>query len=112
MPWGTIAVKFAIGGVFVALFALAGEVFTSKRLSGVFGGAPSVATATLLITVLTQGVKPLHEMMTGMALGTAAFLVYVNVVRGPGRRAIPLVAAAVAWFAWFAAAAILLWAVG
>jgi hypothetical protein len=49
MPWGTIAVKFTIGGVFVALFALAGEVFASKRLSSVFGGAPSVATATLLI---------------------------------------------------------------
>jgi hypothetical protein len=112
MPWGTIAVKFAIGGVFVALFALGGEVFRSKRLSGVFSGAPSVATATLLVTVLTHGTQPLHTMMTGMVLGAAAFLVYVNVVRGPGRHVMPLIAAPAAWLAWFAAAAVLLWAGG
>lgn len=110
MPWGTVAVKFAVGGVFVALFALAGEVFQSKRLSGVFGGAPSVATASLLITVLTQGTRPLHQMMTGMVIGATAFLVYVNVVRGPGRHVIPLIAAPAAWLAWFATAAVLLWA--
>jgi Protein of unknown function (DUF3147) len=109
---GTIAVKFAIGGVFVALFALAGEIFRSKRFSGVLGGAPAVATASLLVTVLTTGTKPIREMMMGMVFGAAAFLVYVNIVRGPGRRFLPSIAAPPAWLAWFVTTAVLLWAGG
>jgi hypothetical protein len=108
--WETIAVKFLAGGVFVALFALAGETLASKRLSGVFGGAPSVATASLLLTVLTQGTGPLHGMMTGMVFAAAAFLIYVDVVRGSGRPVTPLMGALIAWLSWVAAVAVLLWA--
>jgi uncharacterized membrane protein (GlpM family) len=110
MTWHTVALKFLAGGILVALFGLVGEVFASKRLSGVLGGAPSVALASLLVTMLTNGTGPLREMMTGMVFGAAAFLLYVNVVRGVARHATPLVGAPAAWLSWIAAVAVLLWA--
>ena len=47
--------RFAIGGVVVSLFAILGDVFRPKSFAGLFGAAPSIALATLGLTVVKDG---------------------------------------------------------
>ena len=50
-----ILIRFLIGGVSVSLFAFLGDLFKPKSFAGLFGAAPSVALATLLLTVGKEG---------------------------------------------------------
>jgi hypothetical protein len=43
-------IRFMIGGIFVSVFAVLGDVLKPKRFAGLFGAAPSVALATLILT--------------------------------------------------------------
>ena len=47
--------RFLLSGAIVSLFALLGEVLRPKRFAGIFGGAPSVALATLALTAAKSG---------------------------------------------------------
>jgi len=44
-----------MGGMIVSLFASLGDVLKPKSFAGLFGAAPSVALATLGLTVLADG---------------------------------------------------------
>ena len=46
-----ILLRFLIGGAVVSAFALLGDLFKPKSFAGLFGAAPSVALATLGLTV-------------------------------------------------------------
>lgn len=56
MDLGVILLKGVVGGVLVVLFALVGELVRPRSLAGITSGAPSVAAAGLLVTLLTSGV--------------------------------------------------------
>jgi hypothetical protein len=47
--------RFFIGGLVVSLFAAISDVLKPKSFAGLFGAAPSVALATLSLTVLSEG---------------------------------------------------------
>lgn len=47
--------RFLIGGAIVSLFALLGEVLRPKGFAGLLGAAPSVALATLPLTLTAEG---------------------------------------------------------
>ena len=47
--------RFLLGGAIVSLFAFLGDVVRPKRFAGIFGGAPSVALATLALTAHKSG---------------------------------------------------------
>ena len=47
--------RFIIGGFIVSLFAALGEVLKPKSFAGLFGAAPSMALATLSLTISSQG---------------------------------------------------------
>jgi hypothetical protein len=47
--------RFLIGGTLVSLFALTADVLKPKGFAGLFGAAPSVALATLGLTILGKG---------------------------------------------------------
>lgn len=51
--------RFLLGGVLVSLFALTGDVVRPKRFAGLFGGAPSVALASLALAAAKSGVRML-----------------------------------------------------
>ena len=46
-----ILLRFIIGGVVVSIFAALGEVLRPKSFAGLFGAAPSIALATLGLTI-------------------------------------------------------------
>jgi len=73
-------IRFLIGGVSVSFFAVLGDLFKPKSFAGLFGAAPSVALATLLLTIRKDGSHFAAQEATSMIAGTIAFFVYASVV--------------------------------
>jgi hypothetical protein len=48
-------IRFAVGGLVVSVFSALGDVLEPKSFAGLFGAAPSVALATLGLTIATDG---------------------------------------------------------
>ena len=110
MDVGIILLKGFVGGILVVLFAFLGEVVRPRSLAGVTSGAPSVAAAGLLVTLLTSGVAMAWNLSLGMIAGAVALttwcLVGVDAVKRFGGLKGSLAATAV----WFTVA-FALWAV-
>jgi hypothetical protein len=68
--------RMLVGGSLVSLFALLGDIFRPKRFAGLFGAAPSVALATLALTVHAQGKSYAAIEARSMIGGAIAFFVY------------------------------------
>lgn len=68
--------RFAIGGLIVSLFAALGDVLKPKGFAGLFGAAPSVALATLGLTIATDGKLYAATEARSMIAGAIAFLAY------------------------------------
>jgi hypothetical protein len=47
--------RFLVGGLVVSVFAALGDVLKPKSFAGLFGAAPSIALATLGLTVISDG---------------------------------------------------------
>jgi uncharacterized membrane protein (GlpM family) len=77
---GQLVARFLIGGAMVALFALLGDLFRPKTFGGLFGAAPSVALATLALTVHAEGAAYAAREARSMVLGGVALLVYASAV--------------------------------
>jgi len=72
MGIGVYIAKFMAGGALVCIFALISEVFAPKRFAGLFSAAPSVLTAGLAVTLLTQGAAKASLQAAG-AVGLIAY---------------------------------------
>jgi hypothetical protein len=68
--------RFLVGGTIVSFFAVLGDVLKPKRFAGLFGAAPSVALATLGLTILANGKVYAAMEARSMIAGAAAFFVY------------------------------------
>jgi uncharacterized membrane protein (GlpM family) len=75
-----ILIRFLIGGVSVSTFAVLGDLFRPKSFAGLFGAAPSVALATLLLTVDKEGRHYAAIEASFMLAGSIAFFVYSSAV--------------------------------
>jgi hypothetical protein len=73
--------RFLIGGAIVSAFALIGDVVRPKRFAGLFSAAPSIALATLTLTVARDGAAFASIEARSMILGSVSFILYVCVVR-------------------------------
>lgn len=71
--------RFIVGGLVVSFFAVIGDSLTPKSFAGLFGAAPSVALATLALTVFKNGKFYAALEARSMILGAFAFLVYCYV---------------------------------
>lgn len=75
-----ILLRFLIGGVVVSMFAMLGDVFRPKSFAGLFGAAPSIALATLGLTIAHNGKAYAGTEARSMILGALAFCIYAAVV--------------------------------
>jgi uncharacterized membrane protein (GlpM family) len=71
-----LVVRFLVGGAIVSLFALIADVLKPKGFAGLFGAAPSVALASLGLTIASQGKLYAAMEARSMVAGAAAFLLY------------------------------------
>jgi uncharacterized protein DUF3147 len=76
----TILIRFLIGGIVVSTFSVISDLFKPKSFAGLFGAAPSIALATLGITVLADGRQYAATEARSMIFGSVAFFVYAKVV--------------------------------
>jgi hypothetical protein len=104
-------VRIVVGGMVVSVFALLGDLLKPKSFAGLFGAAPSVALATLVLTVRQHGITYASIEGRSMILGAMAFFLYVSVVsRLMIRKKWPaLPTASVALLLWLGTALGLLW---
>lgn len=71
-----IVLRVIVGGIVVSLFAALGDVLKPKSFAGLFGAAPSVALATIALTVKEHGHAYASVEARSMILGAAAFFLY------------------------------------
>jgi hypothetical protein len=76
----TLLLRFLIGGGVVSAFALIGSIFKPKSFAGIFGAAPSIALATLALTVSSEGSAYAAAEARSMIAGSVAFFVYASCV--------------------------------
>jgi hypothetical protein len=72
--------RFLIGGTLVSVFALIGDLLRPKSFAGLFGAAPSIALATLALTIATQGKEYAALEGRSMIAGAIAFFLYASIV--------------------------------
>ena len=68
--------RFLIGGILVSMFAVLGDVLKPKSFAGIFGAAPSVALATLSLTIVSSGKAYAATEARSMIAGAIAFFIY------------------------------------
>jgi uncharacterized membrane protein (GlpM family) len=101
-----LLLRFLIGGLVVSLFALLGDLLTPKSFSGLLGAAPSVALATLALTIHKYGaayaaIEARSMLIGAIALGVCAFIASRLLL---SHRAAPMRAASIGIAAWFVTA--------
>lgn len=75
-----IFIRFLVGGAVVSAFAIIGDLLRPKSFAGLFGAAPSVALATLGLTVATEGAGYAAIEAHSMMAGAIAFTAYASCV--------------------------------
>ncbi|MGA8741379.1 MAG: DUF3147 family protein [Terracidiphilus sp.] len=80
MHLAELIARFLIGGVIVSAFAVLAEVFRPKSFAGLFGAAPSIALATIGITISTHGKAYAAIEARSMIFGAIAFFCYAATV--------------------------------
>jgi hypothetical protein len=75
-----LLLRFVVGGAVVSFFAILGGALKPKSFAGLFGAAPSVALATLTLTVVKKGAPYAAIESRSMVLGALAFFLYACLV--------------------------------
>jgi uncharacterized membrane protein (GlpM family) len=68
--------RFVIGGAVVSFFAVLAEMVRPKSFAGLFSAAPSIALATIGITIAQHGVNYAATESRSMVLGAIGFFCY------------------------------------
>ncbi len=79
-PLIELLVRFLIGGAMVAAFSFIGGLFTPKSFAGLWGAAPSVALATLALTISKSDTGYAAAEAHSMMGGAIAFFLYASCV--------------------------------
>jgi hypothetical protein len=75
-----LLLRFLIGGTVVSLFAILGDIFRPKSFAGLFGAAPSIALATLGLTIHHNGKLYAAIEARSMIAGAVAMAAYAATV--------------------------------
>lgn len=95
-----ILIKAIAGGSLVVLFALLGSSLRPKWLAGLFSAAPSIAVASLVVTVFDKGDMHASIEATGMIFGAVGFVIFASLVRPLMAKMHAVVASTLASLAW------------
>jgi hypothetical protein len=103
MSAGEAIIRFIVGGLFVSAFAVLADILKPKSFAGLFGAAPSIALATLVLTIGNQGPSYAAleaRSMIGGALGFCIYAYLVAKLMAPATHSTKIVTAAslVVWF--------------
>ena len=71
-----LLIRGVVGGTFVVAFAALSEMLGPKSFAGIFGAAPSVALASLLVTIANKGEHAAHIQSLSMFFAAFAMIAY------------------------------------
>ena len=71
-------IRFLVGGAVVSFFAVLAEIFRPKSFAGLFGAAPSIALATIGVTIVHAGRAYAAAEARSMIFGALGFFVYAS----------------------------------
>jgi hypothetical protein len=97
-----IAIKAVLGGTMVTAFAVVGHILRPKWFAGLFGAAPSVAVASLAVTVVDKGHHDAALAAYAMVFGAAGFVAFSACVRPLLTKTNALAASSVSCLIWVA----------
>ena len=97
-----------VGGTFVVAFALLSEAIGPKSFAGVFGAAPSIALASLLVTIADKGEQAARTQSLSMIFASFAMIAYCAAAVFTVDRYGALRGSVLAFVAWGVVAAIAL----
>jgi len=108
-----LLIRFVVGGLVVAAFAVLGDILKPKSFAGLFGAAPSVALATLVLTFASGSPAEASVEGRSMLLGGVALLAYCPLLPRAlkGKTSQVWLAAIAGWVVWLGVALGLWWAV-
>ena len=75
-----LLLRFIAGGIAVSVFAAFGDAIRPKSFAGLFGAAPSIALATILITLSQKGAPFAAVEGRSMIAGALALAAYSWIV--------------------------------
>ena len=79
---GEMVLRFVIGGAIVSAFAVLAEIFRPKSFAGLFSAAPSIALATMGITIARHGKMYAATEAHTMLYGAIGFFCYASAACG------------------------------
>lgn len=100
MEIALLAARVVAGGLLVVAFAIVSDMLKPKMFAGLFSAAPSVATASLLITGLASGPARDHRYALGMIVGAVGLVFFSAAAAMLVRRLGAIPGSALAWVAW------------
>jgi hypothetical protein len=71
-----VLLRFVIGGAVVSSFSIIGDILRPKSFAGLFGAAPSIALATIGLTIARHGKAYVAVEARSMIVGSIAFCIY------------------------------------
>jgi uncharacterized membrane protein (GlpM family) len=104
-----LIIRAVAGGALVVAFAMLGDVLKPKMFAGLFGAAPSVATASLLVSGLASGASKDEKYATGMLAGAVGLVVYSVAAAFAVKHLGSVAGSIVAWAAWIVPAWAVYW---
>jgi Protein of unknown function (DUF3147) len=104
-----LAIRVLAGGSLVVAFSLLGDRLKPRMFAGLLGGAPSVATASLLVSGLATGPAKDQMSATGMVAGAVGLVVYSLAAALAVKRLGAVAGSILAWVAWVVPAAAVYW---
>ena len=102
--WLLLLIKVVLAGIAVAGFSLISSATSPKLFSGLFAGAPVVASVSLLLTALTKPAAAVQGAQ-GMVAGSLAMIACCVVAGALLPRWHVIVGSAAGWLVWVAVAA-------
>jgi hypothetical protein len=96
-----ICSKALLGGLLVSVFALLGRVLKPQWLAGLSGASPSIAIASLTVTVFGEGHHAASLAAFGMIFGAVGFVAFGLCVKSLLVRWHATVASTAACLLWF-----------
>jgi hypothetical protein len=104
-----LGIRVVAGGALVVGFAMLGDMLKPRMFSGLFGAAPSVATASLLVSGLAMGASKDAKYATGMIAGAVGLVVYSVAAAVAVKHLGSVFGSIVAWIAWVVPAGAVYW---
>ena len=104
-----VGLKALVGGTLVVAFSALGDTLKPKAFAGLFAAAPSVALASLAVTVLTSGPSKAAMSSRGMIAGAVGMIAYCIAASALVKRFGAVAGSLLAYVFWIVPAIVVYW---